>query len=348
MSDMNPPSEAADTDPRLAILRSWLDERFPGDEIILEPVAADASRRRYFRVRLGERHWIAMDAPPEHEDAGGFWRLADGLRELGLHAPEVLDGDAGRGLLLLEDLGDTPFSRALDERPARAEALYHSAVETLVVLQRNWTEERLPLEAYDRDQLLAEAALLVDWYYPEVAGKPCPPDVRQAYFEAWDAVLPEASKLPATMVLRDYHVDNLMVLPEDRSGCGLLDFQDARAGSPAYDLVSLLRDARRDVPEGLEQTLFEAFADQRPELDRAELACAYWILGAQRNAKILGIFTRLARRDDKRTYLPHIERVWRLLAVELAQPALGPVAAWFERAIPPEWRHVPVLDEEGE
>jgi aminoglycoside/choline kinase family phosphotransferase len=249
--------------------------------------------------------------------------------------------------LLLEDLGDTTFSRALNEEPARAEGLYRSAVETLVALQRNWTDERLPLEEYDRDQLLAEAALLVDWYYPEVVGMPCPPDVHQAYFEAWDAVLPEASNLPGTMVLRDYHVDNLMVLPDGRAGCGLLDFQDARSGSPAYDLVSLLRDARRDVPEGLERTLFEAFADQRPELDRAELARAYWILGAQRNAKILGIFTRLARRDDKRAYLPHIERVWRLLTTELAQPALEPVAAWFEREIPPEWRRIPVIDEAG-
>lgn len=347
MPGMNPPSESAATDPRLAILQAWLDERYPGETGAIEAVAADASFRRYFRVHFGEGPRIVMDAPPEHEDAARFWRLADGLRELGLHAPAVIDGDTGRGLLLLEDMGDTTFSRALETEPDRAEALYRQAVETLATLQRNWREASLPLEAYDRDQLLAEVALLVDWYYPEVAGEPCPPDLHRAYFEAWDAVLPAAQGLPETMVLRDYHVDNLMVLPEASGACGLLDFQDALAGSPAYDLVSLLRDARRDVPAELEQTLFEAFADQRPELDRAALERAYWILGAQRNAKIIGIFTRLARRDGKPAYLPHIERVWRLLAAELAQPALAPVAEWFDHAIPPEWRRVPAIGESG-
>ncbi|MGM0412278.1 MAG: aminoglycoside phosphotransferase family protein [Pseudomonadota bacterium] len=323
------------TDPRRDRLVEWLAEVAPGSDLPQTPLAADASFRRYFRVATPEGPRVAMDAPPEHEEVLPFWRVADLLREAGLSAPAVVTGDPARGFLLLEDLGDQTMSRALDSG-ADPEPLYARAVDTLVHLQRTAGQPNLP--EYGRDRLLAECALLVDWFHPAVTGEPCPPAARSAWFEAWEAALDGIGDLPATIVLRDYHADNLMVLPE-RDGvaaCGLLDFQDAVLGSPAYDLVSLLRDARRDVDPELAARMEARFLAGRPELDGEAFARACRTLSAQRNTKILGIFTRLARRDGKPGYLDFLPRVRRLLAEELAAPELAPVADWFRAHLPLE------------
>jgi aminoglycoside/choline kinase family phosphotransferase len=152
-----------------------------------------------------------------------------------------------------------------------------------------------------------------------------------------------ARAVPSTLVLRDYHVDNLMLL-EGRSGIaavGLLDFQDAVIGPVTYDLVSLLEDARRDVPEELAAAMLAHYLASFPALDRDAFAASYAVLGAQRNCKIVGIFTRLCVRDGKPIYLQHIPRVWRLIARDLRHPALAPMASWLNRHIPPEARRIP-------
>jgi aminoglycoside/choline kinase family phosphotransferase len=172
---------------------------------------------------------------------------------------------------------------------------------------------------------------------------PIDPALRSEYLAAWEKVLPIVYKLQATLVLRDYHVDNLMRV-RNRSGlleCGLLDFQDAVIGPPSYDLVSLLEDARRDVTPALVADMRQRFLAAFPEIDRAAFDASYAVLGAQRSAKIVGIFTRLCVRDGKRQYLEHIPRVWRLLQEGLAHPVLAPVAAWFTRHIPETARRVP-------
>ncbi|MFW5909723.1 MAG: aminoglycoside phosphotransferase family protein [Thiohalospira sp.] len=326
-------------DTRRECLQQWLDEVAPGSRVPPGPLAADASFRRYFRVATPQGSRIAMDAPPGHEEVLPFWRVADLLRGAGLSAPKVEAGDPALGFLLLEDLGDETASRALDGG-ADPEPLYARAVDVLIHLQREVGQADLP--EYGRDALLAESALLVDWFYPAVAGAPCPPAARSAWFEAWEAALDGIGELPPTTVLRDYHVDNLMVLPE-RTGvaaCGLLDFQDAVLGSPAYDLISLLRDARRDVDPGLAARMEERFLAGRPELDGEAFRRACRTLGAQRNTKILGIFTRLAHRDGKGRYLDFLPRVRRLLAEELMAPELAPVAAWFHEQLPLETARV--------
>jgi len=326
-------------DPRRDRLAQWLEEVAPGSELPPTPLAADASFRRYFRVTTPAGSRIAMDAPPEHEEVLPFWRMADLLRGVGLSAPEVKVGDPALGFLLLEDLGDETVSRALDAG-ADPEPLYAGAVDALIHLQREAGQPAL--SEYGRDVLLAESALLVDWFYPAVAGEPCPATARTAWFEAWETALDGIGPLPPTTVLRDYHADNLMVLPE-RSGvaaCGLLDFQDAVLGSPAYDLVSLLRDARRDVDPGLAARMEERFLAGRPELDPEAFRQACHTLSAQRNTKILGIFTRLARRDGKSGYLAFLPRVRGLLAEELSAPELAPVAAWFGEHLPLETARV--------
>ena len=310
----------------------------------MRPLAADASFRRYFRLDDGARRAVLMDAPPPHEDVRPFARVARHLCRLGLSAPAITGEDAVSGLLLLEDLGDDTFTRLLDQGAA-AEALYALAVDVLIDLHKRFPMEVTPvgLPAYDEALLLGEACLLTDWYLPAVTGEALSSAQQAAYVDAWRAVLPAAWAMPQTLVLRDFHVDNLIRL-DGRSGvaaCGLLDFQDAVIGAPAYDLMSLLQDARRDVPADLQTAMLERYRSAFPGLDRPAFDRAYRVLAAQRHAKVIGIFTRLCRRDGKAAYLAHIPRVWRMLEAALEDPALAPVTAWFAANVPAAERRVP-------
>ena len=302
----------------------------------LAPLAGDASFRRYYRLHDGPRRAVLMDAPPPHEDVVPYITVAALLRSLGLSAPQVFAEDRERGFLLIEDFGDDTYTRLLD-RGADEERLYTLAVDTLIALQRAAKARgALPLPGYDLPRLLGEAALLVDWYMPAAFRSPLPAALREEYLALWRAVLPSALLPRSTLVLRDYHVDNLMLL-QHRSGvqgCGLLDFQDAVRGPPGYDLVSLIEDARRDVPAPLRRMLAERFLAAFPELDRTIFQRSAAVLAAQRNCKILGIFVRLWQRDGKTDYLVHLPRVWGLLEADLEHPVLAPVAHWLDRHLP--------------
>jgi aminoglycoside/choline kinase family phosphotransferase len=269
------------------------------------------------------------------EDTRPFIRVARHLRALGLSAPALLAVDESRGFLLLEDLGDRTFTSELNAG-ADEKALYDLALEALIALHRHPAATALDAPPYDDDRLIEEASLLTDWFIPAMTGRPCAEPARAAYVARWRQVLPAARAVPDTLVLRDYHVDNLMVLSgrEAAARCGLLDFQDAVIGPVSYDLISLIEDARRDVPGALAARLVERYLASFPTIDRARFAASLAVLGAQRNAKIIGIFTRLHRRDGKARYLEFIPRVWRLLEGDLAHPALAPVAEWFARHVP--------------
>src|SRR6266478_880451 len=300
----------------------------------LVPLAGDASFRRYYRVGGNGRSAVLMDAPPPQEDVGPYIAVAALLRDFGLSAPEVLAEDREEGFLLLEDFGDDTYTRLL-ERGADEPGLYALAVDTLVEMQRAAELRGIPgMPSYDTERLLAEAALLVDWYRPLAAG------LRDEYLALWRELLPDTGVSPPTLVLRDYHVDNLMLLPDRPGvqGCGLLDFQDAVIGPPSYDLVSLLEDARRDISASLRRAMTERYLAAFPELDRSDFLRAAAILAAQRNCKILGIFTRLWKRDGKPQYLAHIPRVWRLLEEDLGHATLAPIAQWLERHLPRDIR----------
>jgi aminoglycoside/choline kinase family phosphotransferase len=309
----------------------------------LAPLTGDASFRRYYRLGSNCRRAVLMDAPPPQENVVPFIAVARLLRRLGFSAPEVFAEDRAAGFLLIEDFGDDTYTRLLD-RGADERALYALAVDTLIELQRAVEGYGNPdLPPYDAERLLAEAALLVDWYAPAALGERLSQAQRDQYLDLWRTLLPQAALPGETLVLRDYHVDNLMLLP-DRSGvqgCGLLDFQDAVRGPPSYDLVSLLDDARRDVPADLRRQMTERYLAAFPALDRAAFLRSAAILAAQRNCKILGIFTRLWRRDGKPRYLVHLPRIWRLLEQELAHPALDPIARWLDRHLPRSLWHFP-------
>jgi aminoglycoside/choline kinase family phosphotransferase len=306
-------------------------------------LAGDASFRRYYRLADGKRRAVVMDAPPPREATGPFVAVAGMLRRLGLSAPEIYAADAENGFLLLEDFGDDTYTRLLLGGGDEA-ALYALAIDTLVALHRAVAESGVPdLPPYDEARLLGEAALLTDWYAPAVLGAPLPAAARDDYLELWRGLLALAELPPPTLVLRDYHVDNLILLA-GRDGvrrCGLLDFQDAVIGPASYDVVSLIEDARRDVPGDLQCAMIERYLAAFPGLDPGPFRRSAAILAAQRNCKIIGIFTRLARRDRKPLYLGHIPRLWRLVAADLRDPVLAPLAAWLDRHLPDPMRRVP-------
>ncbi|BBD97790.1 aminoglycoside phosphotransferase [Sphingobium amiense] len=299
----------------------------------IEPLAGDASFRRYFRVFDGGRRAVLMDAPPPHEDPRPFISIAEQLQADGFAAPRIFARDLAQGLVLIEDFGDLRIKEHLEAEPGAELATYRRAVDLLADLHRLPAADVPP---YDRAVYQREAGLLTEWYCP-AAGIYAD---AEAYVAAWDAVLPlvERSSSPVVTVLRDYHAENIMLIEGGAPhGLGLLDFQDALAGHPAYDLVSLLQDARRDVPVEVEAAMlahYKAMASPPADFD-----AAYAVLGAQRNAKIIGIFTRLWKRDGKARYLSFLPRMWGLLERDLAHPALAPVAEWFAANIPVDKRH---------
>lgn len=334
----DPPAAA-----RQAALAAFLAGRGWGAEAAV-PFAADASFRSYYRVRRGRRRAVVMDAPPPQENVAAFAEIAALLRKLGLSAPKILDEDRRQGFLLLEDFGDETYNRLLASGTDEF-ALYALAIDALVALQRAVaTREPPDLPVYDEALLLGEAALFVDWYWPEVVGWPIDVGLREEYLELWRPILARASLgFEPTLVLRDFHIDNLIYLRR-RTGvrrCGLLDFQDAVCGPPGYDLVSLVEDARRDVSEELAQGMMARYLAAFPGFDGRAFLRSAAVFAAQRNCKILGIFTRLWRRDGKPGYLGHIPRIWRLLERDLCSPDLASMRSWLDRHLPPALRCVP-------
>lgn len=299
-------------------------------EAAIDPLPGDASFRRYFRLmRADGAKGMLMHAPPPHEDPLPFVNVAQWLEQGGLRAPHIIAQDVDAGWVLLEDFGDWRVREWLDAHPTDEARLYEGAVDTLVALHRLPPG---PFAPYDMAEYQREAGLFVEWFCP---AKGLEVETRD-WRAAWDVVLaPVLSRQqPGVVVLKDYHAENIM-LPQggaQRGTQGLIDFQDALVGHPAYDLVSLLQDARRDVSPMMERAMLDRYIDAvRPG---PEFEADYAVLGAQRNAKIVGVFTRLAKRDGKPRYLELIPRVWALLERDLRNPALKSVATWFDENIP--------------
>ncbi len=299
------------------------------DEAEIDPLPGDASFRRYFRITGGERSAMLMDAPPPHEDARPFLHVGKWLIEQGLRAPEIYAEDLTRGLVLIEDFGQDRMRDWLDDNAAEERRAYADAIAALVNLHKCPAG---PFDAYSLEVYLKEVSLFPDWFCPaagiEVDG--------MGFLAAWREVLSPllVRQLPGVTVLRDYHAENIMLLPDGEQG--IIDFQDALVGHPAYDLVSLLQDARRDVSQELEAEMIELYCSKM-QCDE-HFPADYARLGAQRNAKIVGIFARLWKRDGKPRYLSMIPRVWEAMERDLGHPALAPVARWFDANVPLEMR----------
>ncbi len=329
------------------------------------PIAGDASTRSYERLSLDGRNAILMNAPRGAETAAcppgasaedrrklgynamarlagpnlnAFLAVADALRSTGLSAPEIYAADAATGFALIEDLGDELYARAIPRGEPETD-LYAAAIDALIQLRVGaQAAPRLGdyvMQDYDSVALAAETDLVIDWYWPHLRGEAAPHDIRSEYAAAWDPVIKAVSR-PSSLVLRDYHAENLLWLPA-RDGyrrAGVIDFQDGLFGNPAYDLVSLLEDARRDVSADLAQSMiarYAAGARRLGDFDAPAFEQDYAILGAQRNAKILGIFARLINRDGKRKYAEFFPRVEAHFRNDIASPALWPVREFFKR-----------------
>jgi hypothetical protein len=268
--------------------------------------------------------------------------LAGALRERNLSAPEILQADTALGLVIMEDLGEDRI--VAGDPPAPIEARYHAALDVLISLHRRRVPDTLEqfdyqLPQYDMDAFLIEVELLIDWYLVHV-GAPITEGRREIFLSLWRDALTPAIEASTTWVLRDYHSPNLLWLPgrRDVSRIGIVDFQDAVMGPAAYDVASLLQDARVNVSEPLEVALLSRYVRARQNDDRffdsAVFAQLYATMAAQRATKVLGIFARLNQRDGKSQYLRHIPRVWRYLQRSLEHPELAPLQDWYAANVP--------------
>jgi N-acetylmuramate 1-kinase len=340
------------------------------------PLPGDASTRHYIRLHLGQRTAMLMDQPgaaetptaapdasPEDRAALGYnalARLAGAdcarfvaasryLRGCGLAAPDIYAADIAQGFLLLEDLGVALYTDILtdggDER-----TLYEAAIDGLVRLHAERAPAMLapdkPLFAYDETAQLAEVDLLTEWFFPAALGHPAESSAIAEHRALWREALQGIAGGTPVFVHRDFHAQNLL-WRGDRSGLarvGMIDFQDALAGSPAYDLVSLLEDARRDVATELAEAMTDRYLARcrahGAVLDEKRFRAQAALLAAQRNAKIIGIFARLAKRDGKSRYLAHLPRVWRYMEQDLSHPELRRLKQWYDRIIPADARGV--------
>jgi tRNA threonylcarbamoyl adenosine modification protein YjeE len=347
---------------RIAVVRRFL-ARAGFGQAMRRHMQGDASTRVYERLTLDGSNYILMNAPrrPDGpivrdgkpysaiahlaEDVTPFVAMAHALRELGFSAPAIFAADRDAGLLAIEDLG--PEILVAGTPPAPIEARYEVATDLLAGLHRHRLSDVLAVEPgveyrlphYDMEALLIEVELLLDWYLPKLEAR-VSDSKRDVYLALWRDALTPAVSGPPTWVLRDFHSPNLLWLAERQGTArvGLLDFQDAVMGSPAYDLASLLQDARVDVPELMEISLLSRYTRARlradPAFDAPAFARAYATLAAQRASKILGIFARLEKRDGKPQYLRHLPRVWAYLRRSLAHPALSQLHGWYRLNVP--------------
>jgi tRNA threonylcarbamoyl adenosine modification protein YjeE len=352
---------------RFAAIRDFLRRAGWGDATTRAVyLQGDASPRRYARLTKADGTRALLvdsprrpDGPPIKEgksysaiahlaeDVTAFVAIGNALRDAGVSTPQIFAEDLDQGLLIIEDFGDRVFGAEV-ARGENQKSLWSRATDALVALQAVPPPQRIQvsdgtafeLPRADEGVLEIETQLLLDWYWPALHGSPAPQSARDAFTTEWRRVFARVLKQPKTWLLRDYHSPNLIAL-EDRPAprnVGIIDFQDAMIGPAAYDLVSLLQDARLDVAPGLEKDLHERYiaatGKRDTTFDNDEFRFCYAALGAQRNTKILGIFARLAMRDGKRQYLAHLPRIWGYLERDLQHEGLQTLAAWYDQNLP--------------
>lgn len=306
-------------------------------------LAHDASFRWYDRLQKDEETIVLMNAPIPQENPAQFVFVDEVLENIQIKVPHIFHKDLDNGFLLLEDFGDDTFTRLIAKGHNEKE-LYIKAVKALIEIQRK-IKENPGLKEYDLDLILLEASLLPLWYVKYVVGTELSQEALDEFNQIWTVLYKTIKNVPNTLVLLDYHVDNLMITKDYQ--CGLLDFQDARYGPVTYDLASLLEDARRPVPEEIQKEMLEFYFEQLPEFNTDAFKLAYPLMAVQRHTKVIGIFIRLFVRDGKNRYLKHIPFVWSLLEKHLNNPLLSDYKAWLDKYIPENIRHeIPFSKEE--
>jgi len=305
------------------------------------PLVADASLRTYDRLKMGKQTAILMNSPLS-ERPEQFVLIDEMLRRTGAHAPKILAQDLTNGFLILEDFGNDTFTNLLNKGESEFN-LYQKGIETLIRIQDKVVLPDSGIPLYSFERLMNEVMLLPNWF-----GKALPgglSDTAIAEFkEIWEELIRKLEGLPNTLVLLDYHADNLMItLGGD---CGILDFQDARIGPVGYDLMSLLEDERRDVSPNVRKELIELYFKKRPTVDTPLVRESLPIITMQRHTKVIGIFVRLFLRDKKEKYLKMIPLVWELTERHLDEPIFSAYKNWIQKYIPEKVRHTPLTIED--
>lgn len=352
---------------RLAKIHAFIASAItPATGLHLHYLQGDASTRAYARLTgpaVAPR--VLMDAPrvPDGppvlrglpysriahlaEDVAPFVAIGHALEKSGITVPHMHAADLEAGLLLLEDLGDLTFGRALAAAHDQT-GMWLAAVDVLAALRAHPLPAQLPLPdapsyrlpRFDRAALEIEIGLILDWYWPAVKGAPCPDSIRAEFMRLWSPALDCMLAEQPGLFLRDFHSPNLFWLPDRPAprNVGVIDFQDALAEHWSYDLASLLQDARVDVPVALEQAGMKRYCETvtaaEPDFDRAAFLAAYATFGLQRNTRLVGLWVRLLKRDGKPQYLQHMPRTWDYVARNLQHSNLADLKIWYDHHFP--------------
>jgi aminoglycoside/choline kinase family phosphotransferase len=295
-------------------------------------LAGDASFRKYYRISKEDKLAVLMDAPFP-ENPAQFIKIANYLRQHGINSPQIYSYDLDLGFILMEDFGDNTFSRLIAQGHD-SQTLYEKAFNVITHLYQNFKDLPCPqfIPVYTADDRLNDCSVFLDWYWPKIFRSPISNDEKERFLNLWKEAFEKAQSLPKTLILRDYHVDNLILLKSN--DVGVLDFQDAVWAPCVYELISLLEDARIDVDPVIQEILWKQYLTMFNDSMHERIIEGAAILAAGRHTRVIGAFTRLAMRDHKTTYLPHIPRVLRLLRKNLNKtPALNDLREWFEEHI---------------
>lgn len=305
-----------------------------------EKLKNDASFRTYERLTTDRGSFILMDAPPEKEETLPFIKVSKFLRRNELSAPEVIAQDTNNGFLLLEDFGNDSFNNILNgnselSKELTEERIYEKAIDALIYLHKLPSPD-IDLPRYNDAMLLKESTCFIDWYVSVLNEETSTKEMKEEFNLIIRHLMSLSKRFAEVVVHRDYHVDNLIWLNDKVAfrKVGMLDFQDAVIGSPIYDLISLLEDARRDVSPALADKMIKRYLKAFPTYLRKDFNAAYAILGVQRNLKIIGIFARQAAKYKNPKYLSMLPRLWRYIHNDLKHPLLLPLKTWLTKTVP--------------
>lgn len=305
------------------------------------PIKGDASYRKYERILTSNNSYIFMDAPPEFEEVTSFIKVTGFLRDKGLSAPKIFKIDVENGFLLLEDFGDKLYTNLLSNEKETLKSngletdLYEKAIDALIYLHKQSVSDiNLPL--YDELTLIKESLRFIEWYVEVLNGEKISKELQEEFVVILKHLLSTTKIHNNVVVLRDYHASNIIWL-ESREGyrkAGLLDYQDAVIGSPVYDIVSLLEDARRDVSSNVSELMITRYLKEFPEYTRKDFMADFAIYGIQRNLKIVGFCAAQAAKNKNPFYLTLLPRVWKYIHNDLKHPLLLPLKSWLMKVIP--------------
>ena len=310
-------------------LKRFVDEHSASISYSMKPIVGDAGLRDYLRAETKYSSYIIMDCPPSYTSIEPFINIANFLNENDFSAPEIIKSDIENGFLILQDFGNLSVKDyLLKHSKEEQENIYHASIDLLLQLQGINPPKKLKL--FDNDLMRTELSVFTDYYIPHKTGKTLSKEELKEFNEIWQDILASQAPLNNSIILRDYHVENMMYLQEKQGiqKLGLLDFQDALIGSPIYDLVSILEDARIDIDRNFALSCVKYYAKKK-QVDLQHTLLNYHILGAQRNLRILGVFTRKYLRDKDDTYLQYIPRVLKYLEYDLSHPILEPIKNWL-------------------